>query len=298
MPVVGQTRVLPQLLPDTRALLARAWSRSAGARDRLGCGSPRGCSSWSCCPAARARARPGSLRGSAAPPPGWSCCPRSRGCPRTTGSPRWCRWPAGGQHAGSSSRPCRSARCSPPGRASRWCSCRRGPVAWLVGAVTACCSCRCRCCGCRGSRCSSSWGCSARCPAGRTRAGGHHAVHGAAGLPRLPAGAARAVGGGPARGRRGADSPGGGSGCRRCGRRRRRSRRSRSCSPGATTSTRCCTGRARRATRSRWASAAGHGRQRAAAGAVRRGRRARAARGARAARVQRPLLGDSGTGRR
>jgi ATP adenylyltransferase len=26
MPVVGQTRVLPQLLPDTRALLARAWS--------------------------------------------------------------------------------------------------------------------------------------------------------------------------------------------------------------------------------------------------------------------------------
>jgi ATP adenylyltransferase len=26
MPVVGQTRVLPQLLPDTRALLAQAWS--------------------------------------------------------------------------------------------------------------------------------------------------------------------------------------------------------------------------------------------------------------------------------
>jgi ATP adenylyltransferase len=26
MPVVGQTKVLPQLLPDTRALLARAWS--------------------------------------------------------------------------------------------------------------------------------------------------------------------------------------------------------------------------------------------------------------------------------
>ena len=26
MPVVGHTRVLPQLLPDTRALLARAWS--------------------------------------------------------------------------------------------------------------------------------------------------------------------------------------------------------------------------------------------------------------------------------
>ena len=26
MPVVGQTRVLPQLLPDTRALLARAWT--------------------------------------------------------------------------------------------------------------------------------------------------------------------------------------------------------------------------------------------------------------------------------
>ena len=26
MPVVGQTRVLPQLLPDTRALLAKAWS--------------------------------------------------------------------------------------------------------------------------------------------------------------------------------------------------------------------------------------------------------------------------------
>ncbi len=26
LPVVGQTRVLPQLLPDTRALLARAWS--------------------------------------------------------------------------------------------------------------------------------------------------------------------------------------------------------------------------------------------------------------------------------
>jgi ATP adenylyltransferase len=27
MPVVGQTRVLPQLLPDTRALLARAWAQ-------------------------------------------------------------------------------------------------------------------------------------------------------------------------------------------------------------------------------------------------------------------------------
>jgi ATP adenylyltransferase len=26
MPVVGQTRVLPQLLPDTRDLLARSWS--------------------------------------------------------------------------------------------------------------------------------------------------------------------------------------------------------------------------------------------------------------------------------
>jgi ATP adenylyltransferase len=28
MPVVGQTRVLPQLLPDTRALLAEAWSEA------------------------------------------------------------------------------------------------------------------------------------------------------------------------------------------------------------------------------------------------------------------------------
>ena len=26
MPVVGQTRVLPQLLPDTRDLLAQAWT--------------------------------------------------------------------------------------------------------------------------------------------------------------------------------------------------------------------------------------------------------------------------------
>jgi ATP adenylyltransferase len=30
MPVVGHTRVLPQLLPDTRTLLARAWDEVAG----------------------------------------------------------------------------------------------------------------------------------------------------------------------------------------------------------------------------------------------------------------------------